>query len=103
MVIYSEFVLKVKRCGIVVFIWLLMLKDEMLILGIIKSGSVCVMWVLRGEYLECCFIRFLVEVKNCINFFVYKLMSIGGCDLVYCVEGDEMFLFIVMYILRSFF
>lgn len=84
--------LKVKRCGTAAPIWLSMPKDEMPIPGTTKSGSACVTWAPRGEYPECCPIRFPVEVKNCINFFVYKLTSTGGCDLAYCAEGDDMFL-----------
>lgn len=95
--------LKVKRCGTAAPIWLSMPKDEMPIPGTTKSGSACVTWAPRGEYPECCPIRFPVEVKNCINFFVYKLTSTGGCDLAYCAEGDEMFLSIALYILRSLF
>lgn len=78
--------IKVKRCGTAAPIWLSMPKDEMPIPGTTKSGSACVTWAPRGEYPECCPIRFPVEVKNCINFFVYKLTSTGGCDLAYCAE-----------------
>ncbi|XP_062612521.1 uncharacterized protein LOC134274281 isoform X2 [Saccostrea cucullata] len=77
---------KVKRCGTAAPIWLSIPKEGMPIPGATKSGSACVTWAPRGERPECCPIKFPVEVKNCINFFVYKLTSTGGCDLAYCAE-----------------
>nr|XP_022325495.1 von Willebrand factor D and EGF domain-containing protein-like isoform X4 [Crassostrea virginica] len=77
---------KVKRCGTAAPIWLSMPKKELPVPGATKSGSACVTWSPRGEAPECCSISFPVEVKNCINFFVYKLTSTGGCDLAYCAE-----------------
>ena len=57
----------------------------------------CASFEVPGRELKCCGLKFPITVKNCGEFFVYRLRSTKGCDLAYCAEG--MFICIYIYII----
>ncbi|KAK3093793.1 hypothetical protein FSP39_020336, partial [Pinctada imbricata] len=77
---------KANHCGTLAPLWL-SLRDGMLPApGESIRASACVTWSGQLRRASCCGFKYPVIVKNCLDFFVYRLRSTGGCDLAYCAE-----------------
>ncbi|VDI63139.1 Hypothetical predicted protein [Mytilus galloprovincialis] len=77
----------VHGCGTRAPIWLPLPADGLPSPGKKIRTQACASFEVPGRELECCGLKFPVTVKNCGDFFAYRLRSTKGCDLAYCTKG----------------
>ncbi|KAK7507217.1 hypothetical protein BaRGS_00001152, partial [Batillaria attramentaria] len=46
----------------------------------------CASWATPGQETDCCFLPFQIIVRNCGDYFVYRLESTLACNIRYCAE-----------------
>ncbi|XP_050418749.1 von Willebrand factor D and EGF domain-containing protein isoform X2 [Patella vulgata] len=79
---------EVFRCGTQAPIWL-ELKSGMPLPGHEKRGQACAAWQLPRKEVNCCMAKTLAVVKNCGNFYIYRISGARGCNLGYCTTIQE--------------
>ncbi|XP_069107696.1 LOW QUALITY PROTEIN: von Willebrand factor D and EGF domain-containing protein-like [Argopecten irradians] len=67
-----------KSCGTFAPVWLRLPAEGLPLPGQIRNGEGC------ANYESCCAFSFPVVIKNCRDFFIYKLEWIYGCPVAYC-------------------
>ncbi|XP_033728931.1 uncharacterized protein LOC117318039 [Pecten maximus] len=67
-----------KSCGTFAPVWLRLPAEGLPLPGKTRNGEGC------ANYEDCCAFSFPVVIKNCRDFFIYRLEWIYGCPVAYC-------------------
>ncbi|ESO98141.1 hypothetical protein LOTGIDRAFT_143026 [Lottia gigantea] len=77
---------QVYRCGTQAPIWL-NVRGGLPLPGKEKIGQACAAWRLPRKEINCCMSKSTAIVKNCGDFYVYRISATRGCNLGYCTTG----------------
>ncbi|KAL8587757.1 hypothetical protein ACOMHN_020975 [Nucella lapillus] len=72
-------------CGTQAPVWI-SLPDGPPEVGQEMTTRACSSWGVQGQETNCCFFPYKVAVRNCGDFFIYKLRSTQACSIAYCAE-----------------
>lgn len=80
--------LQPNRCGTQAPVWVNMPETHIPSPGAEVVVQACSSWSSPGQETNCCFYPYSVTVRNCGEFFVYRLSSTQACNIAYCVESE---------------